>query len=75
MQSTIAFDSDTGSSSNPVYTTTFTYGASGQLTSVDIGDGRPRTITFTNDMNGQVDPPRRGRLAGQRRSARGLVPL
>ena len=39
---------------NTNYTTTYSYTASGQLASVDIGDGRPRTVTFANDMAGQV---------------------
>jgi YD repeat-containing protein len=38
--------------SQPTYTTTYYYSPSGQLTSIYVGDGRPRTITFTNDMNG-----------------------
>ncbi len=38
----------------PTYTTTYSYGASGQLASIYVGDGRPRTITFTTDMLGQV---------------------
>ncbi|WHU04984.1 LysM peptidoglycan-binding domain-containing protein [Sphingomonas sp. NIBR02145] len=35
-------------------TSTFYYGASGQLTSVYVADGRPHSISFTNDMNGQT---------------------
>jgi hypothetical protein len=34
--------------------TTYTLGAAGQLNSASITDGRSRTVTFTNDMNGQA---------------------
>jgi LysM repeat protein len=40
-----------GSTSN---TSTFYYDDSGALTSVYIQDGRPRTVTFINDANGQI---------------------
>jgi YD repeat-containing protein len=36
------------------YTTTYNYGASSELASVNIQDGRPRDVYFTNDMAGQV---------------------
>ena len=35
-------------------TTTHTYDTSGDLTSTYINDGRPRTVTFTNDTSGQI---------------------
>jgi YD repeat-containing protein len=54
VQASIVYDSDTASSSNPIYTTTFYYNGVGQLSSVYIGDGKPRSVTFTNDENGQV---------------------
>ena len=37
-----------------VFTSTYYSNAWGQLTSVGIADGRPRTVTFVNDMAGQV---------------------
>ena len=40
--------------SQPTYTTTYTYTGSGVLSSIYVADGRPRTITFTTDMLGQV---------------------
>lgn len=40
--------------SQPTYTTTYTLSGSGQLTSAYIGDGRPRTVSFVNDLDGQV---------------------
>jgi hypothetical protein len=40
--------------SQPTYTTSYSYGGSGQLASIYVADGRPRTITFTTDMLGQV---------------------
>ncbi|WP_289024778.1 LysM peptidoglycan-binding domain-containing protein [uncultured Sphingomonas sp.] len=41
-------------SGQAVQTSNFTYGASGDLLSVWVGDGRPHSISFTNDMNGQA---------------------
>jgi YD repeat-containing protein len=35
-------------------TTTYNYNGFGQLISASVADGRPRTVTFTNDMNGQA---------------------
>jgi len=40
--------------SNALHTTTHTRDSSGDLTSSNINDGRPRTVTFTNDLSGQV---------------------
>jgi LysM repeat protein len=37
-----------------VWTSTYTYDGNGRLTSVGIADGRPRTVSFINDANGQV---------------------
>ena len=36
------------------YTSYHYYGGSGQLNSVYVADGRARSITYTNDMTGQV---------------------
>jgi LysM repeat protein len=36
------------------WTSTFYYDTSGRLTSVYAQDGRPRTISFVNDANGQI---------------------
>jgi YD repeat-containing protein len=41
----VAYDADTGSSSNPVFDTTYAYNASGALVSAQIDDGRRRTVT------------------------------
>jgi len=38
----------------PTYNSYYNYDGSGNLASVTINDGRPRTVTFTNDMNGQA---------------------
>jgi YD repeat-containing protein len=51
---TSTYDSDTGSGSNPLFTSTYSYDGLGRLASVSIADGRPRTVTFTNNPNGQV---------------------
>ena len=54
-QSTITFDSDTASGTNPINTSTYYYanvGGQGQLKSVAVADGRARTITFRNDSDG-----------------------
>lgn len=54
MQSTITFDSDTGSSSNTLHTTTMYYDAAGRLTSANIADGKPRSVAYTLDENAQI---------------------
>lgn len=41
-------------SNQAAYTSTYYYGPSGELTQVQVSDGRPHTIGFTNDMNGQA---------------------
>jgi YD repeat-containing protein len=52
MQSQISYKPNTSQSTT--YTTTFTYDGSGSLSSIYVGDGRPRTVTFINDANGQA---------------------
>jgi YD repeat-containing protein len=47
-------DSDTGSSSNALFTNGYSYDAWGQLSWVNIADGRPRTVNFVKDSAGQV---------------------
>ncbi|GLQ22528.1 hypothetical protein GCM10007853_04020 [Algimonas ampicilliniresistens] len=54
MASSVSYDSDTSDGSNALHTTTYTRDSSGDLTSSYINDGRPRTVTFTNDVSGQV---------------------
>ena len=38
----------------PTYTSTYATDGFGTATSVTIADGRPRTVTIINDMNGQA---------------------
>jgi YD repeat-containing protein len=52
VQATIQHKPNTSQSTT--YTTSYSYTASGTLSSISVADGRPRSITFTNDMNGQV---------------------
>lgn len=54
MQSAITFDSDTGSSSNTLHTTTMYYDAAGRLTSAYIADGKARSVAYTLDENAQI---------------------
>lgn len=54
VQSQISFDGNTGSSSNPLYTTSLSYDAAGRLTSAYISDGKPRSVTYRIDENGQI---------------------
>lgn len=54
VQSQVRYDSDTGSSSNAIFTSSYKYDAFGRLTSTAVNDGRPRTVSYTNDVNGQV---------------------
>ncbi|MEA3065957.1 MAG: trimeric autotransporter adhesin, partial [Sphingomonadales bacterium] len=41
-------------SQSTVYNTAFNYDASGVLSSISVNDGRPRTVSFINDANGQA---------------------
>jgi hypothetical protein len=41
-------------SKNPSFTSSYAYNSWGHLTSVQVNDGRPRSISFVNDMAGQV---------------------
>jgi YD repeat-containing protein len=45
---------ETNSRTSTTYTTSFSYDAFGALTSMTVNDGRPRTVTLTNDLNGQA---------------------
>jgi hypothetical protein len=54
IQSGISFDSDTGSSTNALWTTTYGLDASGHVTTATIADGQPRTANFLTDQNGMV---------------------
>lgn len=52
VQSQVRYDANTGSGSNTIFTSTYRYDAFGRLTSASVNDGRPRTVTYTNDVNG-----------------------
>ncbi|HYD37424.1 MAG TPA: hypothetical protein VEA60_07410, partial [Allosphingosinicella sp.] len=52
--SQIVYDSESGSSTNPLWTTTYVYNGAGQLGSAQIDDGRRRSVTWTNDLTGQA---------------------
>ena len=54
VQSNISHDSDTGSTTDPVYSTTFDYDDQGRLNGATIGDYLYRDVSFTNDENGQI---------------------
>lgn len=54
VETTIAYDADIYSTAVPVYTTTFTRNALGQLTKAQIADGKYHEVTFLNDELGQV---------------------
>ncbi|HEX8222848.1 MAG TPA: LysM peptidoglycan-binding domain-containing protein [Allosphingosinicella sp.] len=56
LQSSISTTTTTYSPSysSSTHTTTLTYDGSGSLSSIYIGDGRPRSVTFVNDANGQT---------------------
>jgi YD repeat-containing protein len=54
VQSSITYDGDTGSGSNPVYNTNYYYDGQGRLTSATINDYLTRYVTFTNDELGQI---------------------
>jgi YD repeat-containing protein len=52
MQSTITHRPNTSQAT--AFTTTYFYNNRGQLNSVSVNDGRPRTISFTNNLAGQA---------------------
>jgi hypothetical protein len=52
VQSVVANDKDDDGDTD--WTSTYYYGASGQLTSVGIDDDRDRTVTLINNMPGQI---------------------
>jgi len=52
--STQAYTTNINDSSPTTYLSTFTNSPSGTLTQVIITDGRPRKVTYTTDMNGEV---------------------
>jgi YD repeat-containing protein len=54
VQSTTTIFTDYVSQADTNYTTTYTLGASGELVSAYIADGRPRSVTLVTDMTGQV---------------------
>jgi len=45
---------DTSSGSNSLYNSSYNYDGSGHLVSVTIADGRPRTVSYVTDAQGQV---------------------
>lgn len=52
VQSQIRYKPD--ASTSTAYTTNFYYNGSGHLISAQVNDGRPRTVTYTNDLLGQT---------------------
>jgi len=52
--SSIYFDRASHDGGNRIYTSTYTNSASGVLNSVYINDGRPRTVTYINNLDGHV---------------------
>ncbi len=52
LQNTISYKPNTSQSTT--YTTSFGYDGMGRLTSAYIADGKPHSVTFTNDELGQV---------------------
>lgn len=49
-----SYDRDTSTTSNSLYNSTYSYDGSGHLVSVYIADGRPRTVSYVTDSQGQV---------------------
>ncbi len=52
VQSSIVYKPNTSQSTT--YTTSFYYDGAGQLTSLYVSDGRPRSVSFVNDAGGQA---------------------
>lgn len=53
LQARIAYDADVGDGT-AAKTSTFAYDVNGRVSYVSIDDGRPRTVTFVTDSQGQV---------------------
>ena len=49
-----SYDSDTASTSNPLYSSAYGYDGLGRTAKVTISDFRPRTVSFANTLEGQV---------------------
>ncbi|WP_432200672.1 putative toxin [Erythrobacter sp. W53] len=54
VQSQVTYDENTGSSSNTIFRSTYTYDGVGVLQSAQINDGRARSVTYINNAEGQV---------------------
>gem|GEM_PF-2740794 len=54
VQASVTHDADTGSSTNPLHTTTMQLDALGQLTGADVNDGVARDVSYVLDEGGQV---------------------
>lgn len=54
VQDLVTYDYDTGSNSNPIYTTDLQLNAFGQLTGAAVNDGIPKTVAYTLDEAGQI---------------------
>ncbi|GAA4044674.1 LysM peptidoglycan-binding domain-containing protein [Parerythrobacter jejuensis] len=54
VQSRVDFDSNTGSSSDRIYNSTYSYDSFGVLQSAQVNDGRARSVSFINNAEGQV---------------------
>lgn len=51
---TVTNDTDTGSSSNPLWTTNYSYDRRNDLLLADVNDGRPRDVAYITDLGGQI---------------------
>ena len=49
-----SYDSETASTSNPLYSSAYGYDGLGRTAKVTISDFRPRTVSFANTLEGQV---------------------
>lgn len=54
IQNQTTFDPDTATTAGGVHTNSFFYNAAGQITSVSVSDGDPRTVTYKTDEQGQI---------------------
>jgi hypothetical protein len=52
--SSSSHDGDTDNGSNPLFSSTYAYDGRGRLASVNIADGRARTVSFASSAEGQV---------------------
>lgn len=69
IQSSVTYDSDTASGSNPNYTTNYSPNGFGQIASVAVNDGVAKSIDYVLDVSGQIVRRDETRVGNQNQAA------